>query len=170
MIFHKTSLRRYAYVLALCLLTAVVFGLCLLSFTCNAAPIHIPTQPGMIRTGMIRPLVKDLCVEGVLYAPIFVEGLQYPGLSLGTLQVAFAIPAFTLPWGHMLTTGMTLGRQRIGWGPGISGELLLSDQASLDGLIFQLGLGEIDYTQIHAARDFASGKWLFAHRLEGPGR
>ena len=62
---------------------------------------------------------------------------------------------------------MTAGRQRIHWGPGLTGGLLLSDQASLDGLTFQIDLGKARYTQVHAARDFKSGKWLLAHRLEG---
>jgi hypothetical protein len=67
----------------------------------------------------------------------------------------------------VVTTGITVGRQRIQWGPGITGGLLLSGRASLDGLTFRLVLDKVRYKQIHAARDFAAGKWLFAHRLEG---
>ena len=165
---------------ALCIIWIVIsFGASLLSLTCEAAPAHIRIQPGgviqagmilpggVIQAGMILPCVENACVEGVLYAPLFVQDRQYPELSLSTLQVSFSLPSLASPWGHILTTGMTVGRQRIQWGPGTTGGLLLSDQASLDGLTFQLDLDEFHYTQIQAARDFAAGKWLFAHRLEG---
>ncbi len=156
------------HTLILCIWSVISFGACLLPLTCEAAPAHIRIRPGgAIRPGMILPRVENACVEGVLYAPIFVQDRQYPELSLNTLQVSFSLPSLVSPCGHILTTCMTVGRQRIQWGPGTTGGLLLSDQASLDGLTFQLDLDEFHYTQIHAARDFAAGKWLFAHRLEG---
>lgn len=123
---------------------------------CEAAPIHV------------LPTVKDACAEGAFRFPIFSEGQQRPELSLNTLHMTFATPSFMPPWGqHILTTNMTAGRQRIRWGPGLTGGLVLSGYASLDGLAFQADLGEVRYTQVQAARDFESGKWLLAHRLEG---
>ncbi len=168
MMLCETSLRKCMHAWVLYLLTAAVFGPGLLSFTCEAAPVFIRIQPDdAIRSGMILPGVEGLCVEGVLRAPVFLQDPQCSGLSLSTCQVGFALPSFISPWGHTLTTGMTVGRQQIRWGPGTTGGLLLSDQASLDGIVFQLVLDEIRYTQIQAARDFDAGKWLFAHRLEG---
>mgnify|MGYP000858030350 CR=1 FL=1 len=167
MMLCEKSPGKPMHVWALCMWTAIVFGLCLLSLACEAAPVHIRIQPEAIRPGMILPGMEDACVEGALRAPIFVQDRQGPKLSLNTLQVTFAMPSFASPWGHILTTGMTVGRQRIQWGPGITGGLVLSDRASLDGLTFHLVLDRIRYTQVQAGRDFATGKWLLAHRLEG---
>ncbi len=122
---------------------------------CEAAPIHL------------LPTVKDACAEGALRFPIFSESRQYPELSLDRLHITFAAPSFMSAWGHILITNMTVGRQHIHWGPGLTGGLVLSGHAPLDGLAFQADLGEVRYTQVQAARDFRSGKWLLAHRLEG---
>ena len=151
----------------LCMWTVIFFGVSILLITCEAAPAHIRIRPDAIQPDMILPAVEDACAEGALYAPIFMQERHCPELSLSKLQVSFALPSLASPWGHILTTDMTVGRQRIRWGPGVTGRLLLSDRAPLDGLTFQLGLDKIHYTQIHAARDFSLGKWLLAHRLEG---
>ncbi len=146
----------HMHVWALCLLlTAAVFGFCVSSFTCEAAPIHV------------LPSVEDACTQGALRFPIFPEGLHRSELSLDRLHVTFATPSLISPWGHIPATGMTVGRQQIRWGPGLTGGLVLSDYASLDGLTFQIDLGQARYTQVQAARDLESGKWLLAHRLEG---
>ncbi len=151
----------------LCMWTVIFFGVSILLITCEAAPAHIRIRLDAIQPDMILPAVEDACAEGALYAPIFMQERHCPELSLSKLQVSFALPSLASPWGHILTTDMTVGRQRIRWGPGVTGRLLLSDRAPLDGLTFQLGLDKIHYTQIHAARDFSLGKWLLAHRLEG---
>ena len=136
------------------MLAWVILGLCGSFLTCEGAPLHI------------RPEVKDAYVEGVLHYPVSFGNLQYPSLSLDALHVTITTPDLILPWGHTATTEITVGRQRIQWGPGITGGLLLSDQASLDGLTFQMHLDTVTYTQIQAARDFEAGRWLLAHRVE----
>ena len=150
-----TSLRRHVHVWTLCVLVAGVFGLCFLTLTCEASPVHV------------RPKLKEACAEGILCYPASWEYPQCPQLSLGALYFTIATPSFMSPWGYTATTEITAGRQRIHWGPGLTGGLLLSDKASLDGLTFQIDLGRLRYTQVQAARDLQTGKWLLAHRLGG---
>ncbi len=145
----------HMHIWVVCLLIMAVFGFCASSLTCEAAPIRV------------LPATEHACAEGALRFPVSSESRQYPELSLDRLHVTFATPSLMSPWGHTLTTDITVGRQRIHWGPGLTGGLVLSGHAPLDGLAFQVGLGQVSYTQVQAARDFESGKWLLAHRLEG---
>lgn len=84
-------------------------------------------------------------------------------LSLDTASIT-AIGALD---GWLPNSSITVGRQAPKWGPGLSGSLLLSGSASLDGIALSAGIGSFRYVQLAAARDVARGRWLLAHRIEG---
>ncbi|HHY46456.1 MAG TPA: capsule assembly Wzi family protein, partial [Firmicutes bacterium] len=60
----------------------------------------------------------------------------------------------------------TVGRSPVKWGPGRFGALLLSDNAPLDGVVISFPLGDVDYTQLIAARDVTESQYLLGHRIE----
>lgn len=169
MMGYVKNSRRPLYVLVLCTCLLIPSAACLLTVQCEAALSYLENEEDTVLPKTIVPALKTACIdmEGSLHAPVFVQAGHGSGLSLDKMEVSFTLPSLSSPWGHIIATGMTAGRQRIQWGPGSTGGLILSDQASLDGLTLHFGLNKVSYTQLYAARELLSGKWLLAHRLEG---
>lgn len=104
--------------------------------------------------------------------------VQGPFLKLG-IQLETAARRFDLSVGEASVTiphlpgtwlpdsSLTVGRQVHKWGPGLSGSLLISGSAPLDGITLSAGTGSLRYVQVAAIRDAARARWVLAHRIEG---
>lgn len=122
--------------------------------------ILVATIAGLQGSAGATPAVRSGSVEGKIVCSPTTGGLSL-SLDSGSITVADALGDL------MPHTDITVGRQLIRWGPGVSGSLLLSGYAPLDGLTLEADLGRFRYVQVQAARDAAAGRWLLAHRIEG---
>ncbi|MGE5572169.1 MAG: capsule assembly Wzi family protein [Bacteroidota bacterium] len=86
-------------------------------------------------------------------------------LDLSIEEASVTIPRVLGTW--LSDSSITVGRHVHKWGPGLSGSLLLSGSAPLDGITVSAGTGSFRYVQVAAARDAARARWVLAHRIEG---
>ncbi len=135
--------------------TAVAAGAFVIAASLAAAAL----QQSAIAAG---PSVQEASVGGGLARDPATGGLC---LSLGSACITVApVPVLD---GWIPGASITVGRQALKWGPGVSGSLLLSGCAPLDGIALAVEPGRLRYVQVAAARDVARGRWLLAHRIEG---
>lgn len=136
---------------------ARVAGPCVLA-VCIAAPGLQGATVGAAADSL--PFVQNASV-GAGTAWDSATGELHLSLDTASITVAGVLD------GWLPSSRITVGRQAHKWGPSLSGSLLLSGSASLDGIALSAEIGPFRYVQLAAARDVARGRWLLAHRIEG---